>query len=314
VSGAANVFSRKDLLQIRGLSRGEIESILEASRRYQDPSVRTGALNGHVVVNLFLEPSTRTRTSFEIAAKRLGADVVNIAAAASSLVKGETLVDTTRTLDAMRPSAIVVRHASAGAPAVVANNTRASVVNGGDGAHEHPTQALLDARTILDRKGRLDGLKVVIAGDVRHSRVARSNAHLLTAFGARVVFTGPGTLLPDGIDALAGEGAAVEVARSFDEAVEGADVVMMLRVQLERQQEAFFPSLKEYHARYGLTAERLARAARDAVVMHPGPVNRGVEIAPEVADGPHSAILQQVANGVAVRMAVLEAVITHGGA
>ena len=296
----------KDLLQIRGLSASEISAILDAARAYQDPGVRTRALAGRTVINLFLEPSTRTRTSFEIAAKRLGADVVNIEAARSSLVKGETLVDTARTLDAMRPDAIVVRHASAGAPHVVARHARAGVVNGGDGAHEHPTQALLDARTILDRKGRISGLKVVIAGDIRHSRVARSNVHLLTRFGAHVALAGPRTLLPEGVEKIAdGSEGSVERARSFDEALEGADVVMMLRVQLERQKEAFFPSLKEYHARYGLTAERLERAAPDAIVMHPGPVNRGVEVAPDVADGPRSVILEQVRNGVAVRMAVL---------
>jgi aspartate carbamoyltransferase catalytic subunit len=302
----------KDLLQIRGLSVERIEGLLDASRRYQDPSVRGDALAGRTVVNLFLEPSTRTRTSFEVAAKRLGADVVNIAASASSLVKGESLVDTARTIDAMRPSAVVVRHASAGAPHVVARHTDASVVNGGDGAHEHPTQALLDARTILDRKGRLAGLRVVVAGDIRHSRVARSNAHLLTKLGAHVVLSGPTTLLPDCIEEIAeadGREGTFARARSFDEALEGADVVMMLRVQLERQHEAFFPSLGEYHARYGLTAERLERAAPDAIVMHPGPFNRGVEIAPEVADGPRSVILDQVANGVAVRMAVLASLV-----
>jgi aspartate carbamoyltransferase catalytic subunit len=303
----------KDLLQIRGLAAEEITAILDAARRYQDASVRSDALAGRTVVNLFLEPSTRTRTSFEVAAKRLSADVVNIAAASSSLVKGESLVDTTRTIDAMRPSTIVVRHASAGAPHIVARHARAAVVNGGDGAHEHPTQALLDARTILDRKGRIAGLRVAIAGDVRHSRVARSNAHLLTKLGADVVFAGPSTLLPECIEEIApgGEG-ALSRARSLDEAVEGADVVMMLRVQLERQHEAFFPSLAEYHARYGLTAERLERAAPDAIVMHPGPVNRGVELAPDVLDGPRSVVLDQVANGVAVRMAVLERVNAAG--
>ena len=306
MSAAPVAYARKDLLQIRGMSVDEITGLLDATREYQDPSVRSDALRGHVVVNLFLEPSTRTRTSFEIAAKRLGGDVVNIAAAASSLVKGETLVDTTRTLDAMHPSAIVVRHASAGAPAIVATHSRASVVNGGDGAHEHPTQALLDARTILDRKSRIEGLRVVIAGDILHSRVARSNAYLLTALGATVVFSGPETLVPAAIDTIAD---GVEIAPSFDAALEGADVVMMLRVQLERQHEAFFPSLGEYHARYGLTEARLRTASPDAIVMHPGPVNRGVEITPEVADGPQSTILEQVANGVAVRMAVLDAVV-----
>jgi aspartate carbamoyltransferase catalytic subunit len=303
---------RKDLLQIRGLSTEAIAAILDAARAYQDPSVRAETLKGRTVVNLFLEPSTRTRTSFEIAAKRLGADVINIAAAASSIVKGESLVDTTRTIDAMRPAVIVVRHASAGAPHVVARHTSAAVVNGGDGAHEHPTQALLDARTILDRKGRIAGLKVVIAGDVLHSRVARSNVHLLTRLGARVVLAGPTTLLPEGIETIAdpGEGSLAR-ARSFDEALDGADVVMMLRVQLERQHEAFFPSLQEYHTRYGLTAERLERAAPDAIVMHPGPVNRGVELAADIVDGPRSVITDQVANGVAVRMAVLSMVVNR---
>ncbi len=296
----------KDLLQIRGLPAEEIVAILDAAAAYQDPSVRSDALGRCTIVNLFLEPSTRTRTSFEIAAKRLSADVVNVAAAASSLVKGESLVDTTRTIDAMQPAAIVVRHASAGAPHIVARHTDAAVVNGGDGAHEHPTQALLDARTILDHKSRIAGLKVVIAGDVRHSRVARSNIHLLTKLGAHVALTGPGTLLPDGIETIADDAeGSVARARSFDDALDGADVVMMLRVQLERQQEAFFPSLGEYHARYGLTDERLDRAAPDAIVMHPGPFNRGVELTPAVADGPRSVILDQVANGVAVRMAVL---------
>ena len=301
----------KDLLQIRGLAAGEITSLLDAAAAFQDTSTRSDALAGRTVVNLFLEPSTRTRTSFEIAAKRLSADVVNIAPASSSLVKGESLVDTTRTLDAMRPAVIVVRHPSSGAPRIVARHTSAAVVNAGDGAHEHPTQALLDARTILDRKGRIAGLRVAIVGDIRHSRVARSNVHLLVRLGAHVALAGPSTLLPDGIETIVDEGeGSVARARSVDEAVEGADVVMMLRVQLERQQEAFFPSLREYHGRFGLTAERLARAAPDAIVLHPGPVNRGVEIAPEIADDPRSVILDQVANGVAVRMAVLEAVVS----
>jgi aspartate carbamoyltransferase catalytic subunit len=299
----------KDLLQIRGLPAGEITAILDAAARFQDPSVRSDALAGRMVVNLFLEPSTRTRTSFEIAAKRLSADVVNIDAGSSSLVKGESLVDTTRTIAAMHPSAIVVRHPSSGAPHIVARHTEAAVVNGGDGAHEHPTQALLDARTILDHKGRIAGLKVAIVGDIRHSRVARSNVHLLVRLGAHVSLAGPSTLLPEGIETIAGEGeGSLARSRSVDEAVEGADVVMMLRVQLERQHEAFFPSLKEYHSRYGLTADRLERAAPDAIVLHPGPVNRGVELAPDVADGPRSVILDQVANGVAVRMAVLSTV------
>jgi aspartate carbamoyltransferase catalytic subunit len=299
---------RKDLLQIRGLSPEEITTILEAARAYRDPSVRSEALRGRVVVNCFLEPSTRTRTSFEVAAKRLSADVVNVEGSSSSLVKGESLVDTVRTIEQMSPSAIVVRHAASGAPHIVAANSRAAVVNAGDGAHEHPTQALLDALTILDHKPSIAGLKVAVVGDVRHSRVARSNAHLLTKLGAHVVFAGPGTLLPEGIDTIVDEAdGTLTRARSLDEALEGADVVMMLRIQLERQAEAFFPSLGEYRSRYGLSHARLERAAPDAIVMHPGPVNRGVEIDPEVADSPRSVILEQVANGVAVRMAVLAA-------
>jgi aspartate carbamoyltransferase catalytic subunit len=301
---------RKDLLQIRGLAPEEITAILDAARAYRDPSVRSEALRGRVVVNCFLEPSTRTRTSFEVAAKRLAADVVNVEGSSSSLVKGESLVDTVRTIEQMSPSAIVVRHAASGAPHIVAAHSRAAVVNAGDGAHEHPTQALLDALTILDHKSRIAGLKVAVVGDVRHSRVARSNAHLLTKLGAHVVFAGPGTLLPDGIDTIVDEAdGTLTRARSLDEALEGADVVMMLRIQLERQAEAFFPSLGEYRSRYGLSHARLERAAPDAIVMHPGPVNRGVEIDPEVADSPRSVILEQVANGVAVRMAVLAALV-----
>jgi aspartate carbamoyltransferase catalytic subunit len=304
----------KDLLQIRGLEPARIAAILESARSFQSPSARGEDLAGKTVINLFLEPSTRTRTSFEIAAKRLSGDVVNISPAASSLVKGESLVDTTRTLDAMNPAAIVIRHGSSGAPRIVAAHTDAAVVNAGDGAHEHPTQALLDARTILDRKRSIAGLRVAIVGDIRHSRVARSNVHLLTKLGAHVVLSGPRTLVPDCIEQIADEAeGTVSRAASMDEALEGADVVMMLRIQLERQQEAFFPSLGEYHRLYGLTAERLERTAPEAIVLHPGPVNRGVEIAPDVADGPRSLILDQVANGVAVRMAVLAALAGAAG-
>jgi aspartate carbamoyltransferase catalytic subunit len=296
----------KDLLAIRPLTPFQITAILDEARAFQDPTVRSRALEGRIVVNCFLEPSTRTRTSFEIAAKRLGADVVNVENASSSLVKGETLVDTIRTIDAMSPSAIVVRHAASGAAAVVAANSRASVVNAGDGAHEHPTQALLDALTILDRKKRIAGLRVAIVGDIRHSRVARSNAHLLTKLGADVVFAGPATLLPEGIETIVDEAEGrLSRAASLEEALEGADVVMMLRIQRERQQGAFFPSIGEYRSRYALTPAKLALARPDAIVMHPGPVNRGVEIDPEVADSPRSVILEQIANGVAVRMAVL---------
>jgi aspartate carbamoyltransferase catalytic subunit len=290
-------FERKDLLQIRGLSADEVTARLDG---------RTAALGGRIVVNLFLEPSTRTRASFEVAAKRLSAETITIGGSNSSLVKGESLVDTARNLDAMRPSVIVIRHSAAGAPHALAAHTRAAVVNAGDGAHEHPTQALLDALTILDRKGRIAGLQVVIAGDIRHSRVARSNIHLLTRLGAHVRLAGPRALVPDGIESIAEESeGSVARATSFEAALEGADVVMMLRVQVERLREAFFPSLGEYHSRFGLTHAALERAASDAIVMHPGPVNRGVEISAEVADGDRSVILDQVANGVAVRMAVL---------
>jgi aspartate carbamoyltransferase catalytic subunit len=258
------------------------------------------ALRGRTVVNLFFEASTRTRTSFEVAQKRLSADTINIAASGSSVVKGETLADTVRNLEAMAPDVIVVRHQSAGAGHLVARLCRARVINAGDGMHEHPTQALLDALTIRERKGTIKGLKVSIIGDLLHSRVLRSNVLLLRALGADVSVCGPATMmLPD----MARLG--VRATTSIDEAVEGADVVMLLRIQLERMRGYFFPSLREYFQLFGMTAERLQRAKPDAIIMHPGPMNRGVEIASDVADGPCSVILEQVANGVAVRMAVL---------
>ena len=306
----AAVAPAKDLLWIRGMPESEIVSLLDAALEWKDPASTSDRLAGRTVINLFLEPSTRTRVSFEIAAKRLGANVVNIAATSSSLAKGESLVDTARTLDAMHPDAIVMRHPSSGAPLIVARNTRASVINGGDGAHEHPTQALLDAVTIRAHKGRLDGLRIAIVGDILHSRVARSNAHLLTTMGSDVVLCGPRSLLPEGIDSIVGEAKGkLSSTTSVDEALDGADIVMMLRVQHERQQESFFPSIGEYRSRYGLNTERLGRAKPDAIVMHPGPVNRGVEMTPEVADSPQSVILEQVANGVALRMAVLDRLI-----
>jgi aspartate carbamoyltransferase catalytic subunit len=310
-------YTRKDLLQIRGLSASEITAILDKARAMRDVSTRPDGmldeLRGRVVINFFLEPSTRTRTSFEIAARRLSAETINIGGPTSSLVKGESLVDTARNLEAMNPSAIVIRHASSGAPHTIAAHTRAAVINAGDGAHEHPTQALLDAFTIQDNKGRIAGLTVAIVGDVRHSRVARSNAHLLTRLGAHVRLAGPRSLLPEGIETLAddSEGSVVRCG-SIDQALEGTDVVMMLRIQLERQQEAFFPSLGEYHGLYGLTSERLDRAAPDAIVMHPGPINRGVEVVSEIVDSPRSVVMQQVANGVAVRMAVLSLLVGKG--
>ncbi|HEX8851830.1 MAG TPA: aspartate carbamoyltransferase catalytic subunit, partial [Pyrinomonadaceae bacterium] len=253
---------------------------------------------------LFFEPSTRTRTSFEIAGKRLSADVINISSSSSSVTKGETLIDTARNLEAMAPDLIVIRHPSAGAAHQLARVCRASVVNAGDGSHEHPTQALLDALTIRQHKGSLEGLRVAILGDILHSRVARSNAHLLTKLGATVSLAGPGTLAPPEFASVV-EGGTLRVARRVEEAIEGADVVMVLRIQRERQDSAFLPSLREYAVHFGLTLKRLSAAAPDAIVMHPGPMNRGIEIASDVADGSRSLILDQVANGLAVRMAVL---------
>ncbi|MDT4955358.1 MAG: aspartate carbamoyltransferase catalytic subunit [Acidobacteriota bacterium] len=301
------VFKRKDLLGIRELSAGEITHILDTAESFRDISRReikkVPALRGRTVINLFFEPSTRTRTSFEIAAKRLSADAINISASTSSVSKGETLLDTARNLEAMAPDCIVVRHSSAGAPYQLARICRAAVVNAGDGAHEHPTQALLDALTIRERKGRIAGLKVAIIGDILHSRVARSNIHLLTKLGATVSVAGPGTLVPHELGELVEEGVVVEPR--IEQAIEGADVVMILRIQRERQDAAFFPSMREYAVHYGLNLSRLEHAAPDAIVMHPGPMNRGIEIASDVADGTRSLILDQVTNGLAVRMAVL---------
>jgi aspartate carbamoyltransferase catalytic subunit len=252
-----------------------------------------------MVVNLFYEASTRTRASFETAERVLSADSLSIASSTSSVTKGETLLDTAKNLEAMNPDMIVIRHASSGAPHFLARHCHASIVNAGDGAHEHPTQALLDALTLRQRKGRLKGLRIAIVGDLLHSRVARSNGWLLTKMGAEVTFCGPPTMVPPGIESLA------PVTHRIDEAVEGADAIMMLRIQLERMTGGFFPSTREFHARFGLTEERVRRASKDVLILHPGPMNRGVEIASEVADGPYSVILDQVTNGVAVRMAVL---------
>jgi aspartate carbamoyltransferase catalytic subunit len=300
-------FKRKDLLGIRELSAAEITHILDMAESFRDISRReikkVPALRGRTVINLFFEPSTRTRTSFEIAAKRLSADAINISASTSSVTKGETLLDTARNLEAMAPDCIVIRHSSAGPPYQLARVCRAGVVNAGDGAHEHPTQALLDALTIREHKGRISGLKVAIIGDILHSRVARSNIHLLTKLGATVRLAGPGTLVPNEFSEMVEEGVIVE--QRIEEAIEDADVVMILRIQRERQDTAFFPSMREYAVHYGLNLKRLERAAPDAIVMHPGPMNRGIEIASDVADGTRSLILDQVTNGLAVRMAVL---------
>jgi aspartate carbamoyltransferase catalytic subunit len=295
---------KKDLLGIADLSSDEIYRVLDTAEAMREigerPIKKVPTLRGKTVVNLFYEPSTRTRTSFEIAEKRLSADTLNIAVAASSVLKGETLADTAMNIEAMAPDMIVLRHASSGACHLLARICRSKIINAGDGMHEHPTQALLDAFTIRQHKRHIDGLKVAIVGDLLHSRVLRSNALLLTKLGANVWVSGPPTLLPAGIERL-----GVKVSTSVDEAVEDADVIMMLRIQQERMQGAFFPSLREYYTVFGLTMERVRRARSDVIIMHPGPINRGVEIASDVADGPYSVILEQVANGVAVRMAVL---------
>jgi len=303
-------FPHRHLLGIAGLSPADIEGLLEAAEDAvalsRQVEKKKSTLRGRTQVNLFFEASTRTQSSFEIAGKRLGADVMNMSVASSSLKKGETVLDTAVTLNAMRPDIIVVRHHAAGAVALLAQKVDCSVVNAGDGAHEHPTQALLDALTIKRAKGRIAGLKVAICGDVLHSRVARSNILLLNALGAEVRVVAPSTLLPAGIERM-----GVVPFRTMREGLDGVDVVMMLRLQLERMNGSYVPSVKEYFARFGLDARKLSFAAPDAVVMHPGPMNRGVEIASEVADGPQSLIRDQVEMGVAVRMAVLEALARH---
>lgn len=300
---------KQGLLDIESLSRADIEAILIRSKDFQPAPQQTfrrfEILRGRSVVNLFFEASTRTRTSFEMAAKRLGADTVSITASGSSVSKGESLVDTLNTLAAMRPDAIVMRHAASGAPHFLSRYLPIPIVNAGDGTHEHPTQALLDARTILDRRGTLEGLRVAIIGDIAHSRVARSNIFLLSKFSAHVVLCGPASLLPREMGQIA---PGVELTSDMETAIRGADVIMMLRVQLERQHSAAFPA-SEYFQFFGLRPEHVELARPDVVVMHPGPINRGREISSEVADSQRSAILNQVENGVAVRMAVLERVL-----
>jgi aspartate carbamoyltransferase catalytic subunit len=295
---------RKDLLGIADLSPEEIALVLDTAVAMKEvgsrPIKKVPALRGKTVVNLFFEPSTRTRTSFEIAEKRLSADTLSVAIGTSSVVKGETLADTALNLEAMSPDMIVLRHSSSGACHLLSRICRSAIVNAGDGTNEHPTQALLDALTIRERKGRLQGLKVAIVGDLLHSRVLRSNIHLLTKMGADVWVCGPPTLVPAEMHRF-----GVRVTSFVDEAVADADVVMLLRIQLERMEGAYFPSLREYFQVFGMTEARLRLARPDVMIMHPGPMNRGVEIASEVADGPYSVILDQVANGVAVRMAVL---------
>jgi len=297
-------WTRKDLVGIADLSPPEIQLILDTAESFKEVSERpikkVPTLRGKTVVNLFFEASTRTRSSFEIAEKRLSADSLNFSTSTSSLSKGESLVDTALNLQAMAPDLIVIRHGHPGVPHMLAERLPSGVVNAGDGAHEHPTQALLDALTIVQHKGRLDGLKVSIVGDIEHSRVVRSNIHLLNKMGAEVTLAGPRTMMPVEVEKL-----GVKAVYTLEEAIKGADVIMMLRVQLERQSRMAFPSTREYFNLFGLTRERLKAAKRGAIIMHPGPMNRGVEIASDVADGPHSVILEQVANGVAVRMAVL---------
>ena len=303
-------FPHRHLLGIEGLSRPDIEALLDLSDAAVNVSrqveKKRAVLRGRTQINLFYEASTRTQASFELAGKRLGADVMNMSVATSSVKKGETLIDTAATLNAMRPDLISVRHHQAGAVHLLAQKVECSVVNAGDGAHEHPTQALLDALTIRRRKGRIDGLIVAICGDILHSRVARSNIILLTALGARVRVVGPSTLLPSGIERM-----GVEVFRDMRAGLKGADIVMMLRLQRERMMGGFVPSSKEYFRFFGLDAEKLKFAKPDALVMHPGPMNRGVEIDSAVADGAQSLIREQVEMGVAVRMAVLEALAQH---
>ena len=294
----------KDLLAIRDLSPEEILLILDTAESMKEISTRdikkVPTLRGKTVINLFFEPSTRTWTSFEIAGKRLSADVINISSASSSTTKGETLKDTGRNLQAMNPDLIVIRHAAAGAPKILADALPVPVINAGDGAHEHPTQALLDAFTIREKKKTLAGITVAIIGDITHSRVARSNIALLQKMGAVVRLSGPYTMVPPHIEAL-----GVPFIPDIGEAIRDADVIMMLRIQLERQQHGLFPTVREYARFFGLNREKLQRAKPDVLIMHPGPLNRGVEISPDVADGPYSIILDQVTNGVAVRMALL---------
>jgi aspartate carbamoyltransferase catalytic subunit len=297
------------LLGIEPLDRVEIETILDRAKNFQaQQSARrkSDQLRGRMIVNLFFEASTRTRTSFEIAAKRLGADAISITATGSSVSKGESLVDTLNTLGAMHPDAIVMRHAASGAPHFLARYlVETPIINAGDGTHEHPTQALLDARTILDRRSTLEGLRVAIIGDIAHSRVARSNMYLLSKFGAQIVLCGPASLLPPELAQLA---PGISLTHKMEDAIRDADVIMMLRVQLERQHEAAF-SANEYFQFYGLRLEHMSLAKPDAIVMHPGPINRGREISSEVADSQRSVILNQVENGIAVRMAVLESIL-----
>jgi aspartate carbamoyltransferase catalytic subunit len=310
MTAPAPLYPHRHLLGIEGLSHLDIEALLDRADTYvalsRQVEKKTATLRGRTQINLFFEPSTRTQASFELAGKRLGADVMNMSVASSSVKKGETLIDTAATLNAMRPDILVVRHHAAGAVNLLARKVGCSVVNAGDGAHEHPTQALLDALTIRRNKGRIMGLTVAICGDILHSRVARSNIILLNALGAKVRLIAPSTLLPVGIERM-----GVTIYNDMKKGLEGADIVMMLRLQLERMNGAFVPSPKEYFRYFGLDRTKLDLANADALVMHPGPMNRGVEISSDVADGAQSLIREQVEMGVAVRMAVLDALAQH---
>jgi aspartate carbamoyltransferase catalytic subunit len=298
------LLNKKDLLGIKELSVEEINLILDTAAGFKDVLGRdikkVPTLRGKTAVNLFFEPSTRTRTSFELAAKRLSTDVINFSVPTSSVVKGESLIDTALTVQALGADFIIIRHSSAGVPHLLAKKLRASVINAGDGTNEHPTQALLDAFTIREKKGKIEGLDIAIVGDIMHSRVAKSNIYSLTKLGAKVSLIGPPTLIPREMKDI-----GVGVLHNMEDGLKNVDVVMMLRIQMERQGKGFFPSTEEYFKNWGLTPERLSLAKGDAIVMHPGPMNRGIEIASEIADGPQSVILEQVTNGLAVRMAVL---------
>lgn len=294
----------KHLITIRELTPEEIVTVLDTAASFKEVSTRqikkVPALRGKTVVNLFLEPSTRTRISFELAAKRLSADVINISASTSSITKGETLKDTAKNIEALNADFIILRHSAPGSPKFLADRLNASIINAGDGAHEHPTQALLDLFTIREKLGKIEGLNVLILGDILFSRVARSNILALTKLGAKVTLVGPSTLVPKTFEKM-----HVRVSYNLDEEIEKADVINLLRIQHERQQKSFFPSIGEYTSVFGMTQKRFMRAKPDVLIMHPGPINRGVEIANEVADGKQSVVLEQVTNGLAVRMAVL---------
>ncbi len=298
------VWTKKDLLGLEDLSAKEIELILDTAKSFKEISTRrvkkVPTLRGKTIVHLFFEPSTRTRLSFELAAKRLSADTIGVTAASSSVLKGETLKDTARNIEAMNVDAVILRHSTPGAPHLLAKALEPSVINAGDGVHEHPTQALLDMFTIREKKGTLKGLKVSIIGDIAHSRVARSNIWGLKKLGAEVTLCGPSTLMPLEIEKM-----GVHVTTDLDEAIDGADVLNVLRIQLERQKKALFPTIREYVNLYGINRERLKKAKKDILIMHPGPINRGLEMTADVADGPYSVILEQVTNGIATRMAVL---------